>query len=183
MTSRTSKKPLIIVDTREQKPFRFSSRVETIVRKLQTGDYSLAGYEDIVTIERKSLADFTQTVTRDHDRWRKCRLRLLRFPYRMVICEFDYTQLTTDKKFHAQLKYDSKIKVNVILGNLDALEVQGIPVVMASNKTIASKKAERFLIKMYKKLSENPNHVKALRNRIELLDALRKLSAAFIEVK
>lgn len=48
----------VIVDTREQHPFRFSGYpVEIVTGSLFTGDYSLPGYEQEIAIERKSLDD------------------------------------------------------------------------------------------------------------------------------
>ena len=42
----------IIVDTREQQPWSFDFN-EIAVAKLDTGDYSVAGLEEILCIERK----------------------------------------------------------------------------------------------------------------------------------
>jgi len=48
----------IIIDTREQRPFNFEKFVVQVqTGTLQTGDYSLVGYEDRVAIERKGLDD------------------------------------------------------------------------------------------------------------------------------
>lgn len=52
----------IIVDSREQAPFRFEGHpcyagTVTTTGTLQTGDYSLAGLEHLVAIERKSVSD------------------------------------------------------------------------------------------------------------------------------
>ena len=48
----------IVIDTREQRPFSFGRwEVESQRGTLQTGDYSLAGFEDRVAIERKSVDD------------------------------------------------------------------------------------------------------------------------------
>jgi ERCC4-type nuclease len=49
--------PMIIVDTREQKPYQFEN-CPTMIRKLDTGDYSLHGFENQFAIERKELNDF-----------------------------------------------------------------------------------------------------------------------------
>jgi len=49
----------IVEDTREQKPLSF--RRETIRKGLKVGDYSVQGYEDKVTMERKSIADLCGT--------------------------------------------------------------------------------------------------------------------------
>jgi len=48
--------PRIIVDTREQKPYQFSGR-QVLSRKLDTGDYSLEGFDDQFAVERKELND------------------------------------------------------------------------------------------------------------------------------
>lgn len=64
----------IVVDTREQTPYEFATMVcdkadgggplyvPTLRAGLPTGDYSLAGYEDMVAVERKSLADLFGTL-------------------------------------------------------------------------------------------------------------------------
>jgi ERCC4-type nuclease len=79
----------VIVDTREQAPYSFLGYTETvsrtvkgekhseeipvvvrsIVRGLPTGDYSLEGYEDRVSIERKSIPDFVSTITAGRERF------------------------------------------------------------------------------------------------------------------
>ena len=46
----------LVVDTREQVPLVFD--VPTVVKKLDTGDYSVTGYEDEFTIERKRTYRF-----------------------------------------------------------------------------------------------------------------------------
>ena len=60
----------IIIDSREQKKWPFQNvKVETA--KLDTGDYSLKGYEDRITIERKSKVDLIKTVTHDRERFKR----------------------------------------------------------------------------------------------------------------
>jgi len=49
---------LILIDSREQAPFTFEGfNVETETATLNTGDYSLAGFEHVVAVERKELDD------------------------------------------------------------------------------------------------------------------------------
>jgi ERCC4-type nuclease len=57
----------IVVDTREQEAFSFTCPV--LHCKLDAGDYSVAGFESRVAVERKSLADFTHTVIHDFARF------------------------------------------------------------------------------------------------------------------
>jgi ERCC4-type nuclease len=48
----------ILIDTREQMPFIFNGyEVDSESATLPVGDYSLPGFEDRVSIERKSLND------------------------------------------------------------------------------------------------------------------------------
>ena len=67
---------IIIVDTREQLPLSFTGH-ETIRRKLDEGDYNIAELENKICIERKSLADFYQSITSDHLRFKREILRCI----------------------------------------------------------------------------------------------------------
>lgn len=63
----------IVIDSREQLPYTFSGihghepneivAVQTVVRGLESGDYSIDGFEDRIAIERKSLEDLYGSVT------------------------------------------------------------------------------------------------------------------------
>ena len=52
-----SKLPSIIIDSREQLPWSFPEEFTVKKDSLPTGDYSLDGMTDLITIERKSLQD------------------------------------------------------------------------------------------------------------------------------
>lgn len=53
----------VVIDTREQCPLDFSKYDCEVMRgTLATGDYSLAGLENLVTLERKSLDDLVQSL-------------------------------------------------------------------------------------------------------------------------
>lgn len=62
-------KPVVLVDTRERKPFRLDANHPNWIggeRKvvLKTGDYTVLGMEHLLALERKSLADLVAcTVT------------------------------------------------------------------------------------------------------------------------
>lgn len=59
----------IIIDTREQKPLRFTGH-ETIRRKLDEGDYNIPELIDKIVIERKSIPDLYSSITRGHERFK-----------------------------------------------------------------------------------------------------------------
>jgi ERCC4-type nuclease len=60
----------LIIDTREQQPlFTAPPTGLTIVRrKLDTGDYSVDGYEDALCVERKQNSDFYGYIGKERDR-------------------------------------------------------------------------------------------------------------------
>ena len=65
----------ILIDSREQAPFSFKGEVygsvTTEVAALQSGDYSLAGLDDKVAVERKSLPDLVACLGRERDRFER----------------------------------------------------------------------------------------------------------------
>lgn len=78
----------IIQDSREQCPFRFEGYpVEVEVAGLEAGDYSLAGFERRVSIERKSLSDLIGCLSGDRARFEKELARLRGFDACAVVVE------------------------------------------------------------------------------------------------
>ena len=86
----------IIVDTREQIPWEWDDFLKddkyytsTSTRgTLKTGDYTLRGLENILTIERKrSSAEVAQNIM--EPRFEKEFERLANYKYKFVICEFE----------------------------------------------------------------------------------------------
>lgn len=78
----------IIVDTREQRPFTFTGYPAEVTRaKLETGDYSLAGYEHLVAVERKQLSDLVSSLTTARDRFEAELRRSSRLDYFSIIVE------------------------------------------------------------------------------------------------
>ena len=82
----------IIVDTNETKPYSFymfEPPVQLLHRHLQTADYSILGYEDRVTIERKELSDLFQSMGNSRARFQREFERLQRFEYAAMVVESD----------------------------------------------------------------------------------------------
>jgi ERCC4-type nuclease len=81
----------IIVDTREQQPW--SLKHHTIAnKKLDTGDYSVEGYEHLLCIERKhSISEFVNNMT--EKRFSDVLERMSKYPYSFIIMEFDFDDI------------------------------------------------------------------------------------------
>ncbi len=82
----------IIRDTREKKDFftfKSYSDVNVISHKLSTGDYSLVGFEDEITLDRKKSSNELQMcLGKDWVRFKKELVRMSYFEAPYIICEF-----------------------------------------------------------------------------------------------
>lgn len=80
----------IVIDTQEQIPHLFeeNDRCGGYVRaKLKTGDYSLVGYENIFTVERKrNLGEWCQNI--NQDRFERELIRLSDYQFPFLLFEF-----------------------------------------------------------------------------------------------
>jgi len=77
----------IIVDTREQMPWEFGFHT-TSKTKLDTGDYSIEGFESIFTIERKrSVSEIANNIT--EPRFKDVLSRMGQIPHSFMLMEFD----------------------------------------------------------------------------------------------
>lgn len=84
----------IAVDSREQAPFAFPD-FTTTTRALDAGDYSVVGAESEIALERKSLPDLIQCLTRERERFERELLRLRGYPHRLVLVESDWAALVS----------------------------------------------------------------------------------------
>ena len=81
------KRPItIIIDTREQLAYTFDG-VPTERRKLEAGDYSVLGLEDVVCVERKNLDDLAKSLITDRERFLKAVRRMEELPLAVVVVE------------------------------------------------------------------------------------------------
>lgn len=90
----------VIVDSREQTPFsfrheRYAATVE--VGALTVGDYSLAGLEDKVAVERKSLPDLVLCLGRERERFERELQRGAALDAFAVVVEASWAELAGGK--------------------------------------------------------------------------------------
>lgn len=96
----------IVIDTREQAPFRFTGFnalkhqggkrivVEVVTdRCLATGDYSIAGMETRVAVERKSKSDLFGSLGRERARFEREVERLNAMEFGAVVVECDWHEI------------------------------------------------------------------------------------------
>ena len=141
----------IIIDTREQKPWTFAS-YSTENKKLDTGDYSVEGLENILCIERKqSSSEFANNIV--ESRFKDVIERMSSIKYSFLLLEFDLEDLlnypigsTVPRKMW------NKIKISPAFLIKNILEFQinnNIIVYFCGNSQNAEKLAEHILKKIH----------------------------------
>jgi ERCC4-type nuclease len=123
----------ILVDTREQTPWTFDGikGISTRRHKLESGDYSIAGLESRIAIERKSLDDWIGTVLRQRQRFYRELDRLRSFDFRAVFIEASVRDL------HAKRVADRVAPASVLGFIAEVTVAQCVPVYLAGTRAEA----------------------------------------------
>jgi len=148
----TQKKLTIIIDTREQKPYSFSS-VKTefdIVRgTLKTGDYSLKGFEDKITVERKSMSDAFGSFGNGRKRLEKEMIRMGKFTFVAFVIEADW------EKIFKSPPVRSKLNPKTIYSTIIAWEQRyGVHFWLCPNRSFAEKTTFRILERFWNDVND-----------------------------
>ena len=123
----------IITDTREQLPYQFENyQVEISTSALMAGDYSLAGFQDRVAIERKSLDDLIGCLTgKDRSRFEKELARAGSFERFAVIVEASLEDISFKR-------YRSAMSPHSVIQSIMAFYIRyGVPFVFCGSRDAA----------------------------------------------
>lgn len=136
--------PFIIVqDSREQLPLDFGSW-PVVVNGLRSGDYSIAGLEDRVAIERKSLGDLFGCIGRERDRFERELERLAEMDYACVVVEGNLEDVLAGVE-------RSLVTPQAAAGSLVAWSVKwGLPIWFAGDRRLAAALVLKSLSKFWK---------------------------------
>jgi ERCC4-type nuclease len=141
----------IIIDTREQKPWEFPGHT-TAVQKLDTGDYSVEGLENILCIERKqNTSEFAKNIVeKRYDDWTE---RMSKFKYKFLLLEFSLSDVYSFPRNSGIPKYllnKTKISPKFLIKKLIELAtIHDIHVLFCESSNTASKFAETIMYKVY----------------------------------
>jgi ERCC4-type nuclease len=144
-------KPVVLIDTRERAPFHFSRFPNWIAgesrQKIDAGDYSIQGMENVLSLERKSLSDLITTLIQQRSRFFKMCEKLAQYRWRALLVEASYE----DIKSPYDEEFTTMAHPNAVSGTLDALEARfGIPVIYTSQcRPLAEEKAASWLSKHF----------------------------------
>jgi len=131
--------PVVLVDTREQTPLVFT-RLQSVVGTLVTGDYSIQGFEDQFTVERKSIADLTNCCAGDN------RIRFEKELSRMRAYRFRRLLVVGSQRDILNHDYRSQVSPNAVMASLDCWTIRyDCPVCWAHSPEAASELVERWV--------------------------------------
>jgi len=146
----------IIIDTREKYPwkFTFNDYITGIKNmKLDAGDYSIAGHEELVSIERKrnvlELADNFVA-----DRFWKAIIRLQEVRHSVIVVEAtldEFYRFPQISSIPANLRDKLQLTPQFLISKINEIISDGIPIIFAGNTVYAERFANDFLCKIIKK--------------------------------
>lgn len=132
---------IVAIDTREQRPYAFAgARLAT----LATGDYSVVGFEDRVTVERKQVAELFTCTGRERARFVRELERMSGFDYPAIVVEGTLHELLDTPAF-------SSVSPKAVLNSLISWSVQfRLPVFFCGSRAYARAVTFRILEKYLK---------------------------------
>jgi ERCC4-type nuclease len=146
-------KPTVIVDSREQHPWPLLASHPNWIggefrAVLKCGDYTLQGMENLLALERKSLADLVDCTVTSRARFLACCRRLAKLRWKAILIEASYEDI---KRGWDTDEIMSAVHPNSVCGFLDAIEAKfGIPVILTSrDRTLATERAASWLSKHF----------------------------------
>ena len=129
----------ILIDSREQKPYEFSTPTETAT--LRTGDYSILGATHLVAVERKTADDLIGSLTRHRDRFERELHRGMALSYFCLVIESSLMDLTNGH-------YTSRMNPKAAIQTLLTFSVRyGLPIFFAGNRSYGQRLTESLLLK------------------------------------
>lgn len=149
---------VIVIDTREQRPWSFPPHIEVEVGTLRTGDYALKNDEQFA-IERKSADDFVGTVSLGWHRFVKelNRMDAAQFAAKVVIVEGDFETFCFRLRQGEILPPDhehNRVSPQFLMKRIAELTMRGASVIFAGNAELGSAIALRIFIEREKALKE-----------------------------
>lgn len=131
-----------IIDTREQLPLDLSP-LQVEAGTLATGDYTVKGLENYITVERKSAMDMVGCFGGERERFEKEVQRMLAYPVRVLAIESSWEWFENESWLLENPK--SKITRACAIGSLLSWIRKGVNVQMFDNHERAGHYVARIL--------------------------------------
>jgi len=143
----------IITDSREQKPYSFET--ETVTGTLATGDYSVCGLENHVSIERKELNDLIGCLSQGRERFERELFRGKSLDYFCLVVESSLQDI-------AEHRYRSKMLPRAVLQSLMTFSIRyKMPIWFCGNREYGQRITESLLLKYGREVEKTWKAIKA----------------------
>jgi DNA excision repair protein ERCC-4 len=152
--TRTTIRPCILIDSREQEPLAFAN-LPAERGTLDSGDYSVVGLTHLVAVERKSLPDLVTCCGSERDRFARELVRLRAYEYRAVVVESTLAEIEAGD-------WRSHILPAAVLGSVASWQARYAPFVFAGDHAAAARWVERFLFQAARAIVERYSAAAAL---------------------
>jgi DNA excision repair protein ERCC-4 len=145
--------PVVVIDTREQDPLVFE-RLTSVRGTLQTGDYSVAGLQDLFSIERKTVSDLVGCCMGDNrERFERELHRLRGFRFKRLLVVGSEAEILAGA-------YHSNIKPQAVLASVCAWEMRyDLPVVFVPTAQAGARLVERWAFYFARQAVETVNQL------------------------
>jgi len=150
---------IIIIDTREQKPWSFPPDVQVEIGTLRTGDYALKDDPNFA-IERKSADDFVGTISLGWHRFVKEIMRMEKagFVEKIIIVETDFETFCFRTMQGVILPPDhehTRCTPQFLMKRIAQLTMRGVHIIFAGNAQYAAAIALRLFWERNEKIQED----------------------------
>ena len=137
----------IVIDTREQRPYRFQT--PAVSGTLPTGDYSLSGAEHLIAIERKSLPDLIACLcSNSRTRFEKELYRAKALDFFAIVIECSLSDIVNGS-------YRSKMTPKSAIQSLMTFSVRyKLSLFFVENRDYGARITESLLLKYSKEISK-----------------------------
>lgn len=135
--------PIIVQDTREQTGWSDLFEAPCIVDTLAVGDYSVAGLQHLVAVERKSLSDLLGSLTHDRERFEREFAKARGYQRFYVIIEASAPDV-----LHGRYgRFGAKVNPKAIWETIAAFSNRYAPFMFGGDRMTAAKLCESLLLK------------------------------------
>ena len=139
----------LIADSREQEVYAFDPvQVDMVRRALPAGDYSIAGLETRVAVERKSMDDFVSTVIRSRKRFSAELQKLQEMEFACVVVEANLADV------FARRYRGGANPASVFGAAISIIVDHGVPVFFCSDRQVACRFTQDYLLRIHQHLLE-----------------------------
>ena len=151
----------IITDSREQNKFLFPREINSIVSTLKTGDYSILSMENLICVERKSHADFYQSLGSSRERFEREILRMAEFERACFITTVSLEEFLKPPVYNKGFTlFESKLNPRSAINSIISYQVKyNIPTIFAGSQQLGMVYTLRFLEKFWKYKKEKEGEI------------------------